>query len=256
MKRTQQVLRGCYNFRDLGGLPTEKGETVKTGLLYRSDCLHRLTKRNQQHLLSLNIREVIDFRGPYEVKKKTDKLPSSILYKNLVIDAAGKDREEKIKEYLLGKCHLDLSEYMRNTYRDIILYCSQAYREWFQRLQESRGKYAILFHCTAGKDRTGLAAAFFLDALGVPYPLILEDYLKTNQLTARKIDGIVKKINRLSLFRMNGEKLRPLLGVEENFLQTAWDCIEEHWGSRKNYYDKELAMGPENIEILKGIYLN
>jgi len=256
MKKGQSSLKGCHNFRDLGGLQTKDGRLVKKNLLYRSDCLHRITKENQNYLLSLNIREVIDFRGPYEVKKKTDRLPSSIKYHNLAIDAAGKDREEKIKEYLLGKSYLDLSEYMKNTYREIILHCSQAYKQWFQRLLESRGEYAILFHCTAGKDRTGLAAAFFLDMLGVPYPLILEDYLRTNQLTSRKIDSIVKRINRLSFYRMKGEKLRPLLGVEESFLQAAWDCINERWGSRKKYYEEELGMGLNEIETLKKIYLN
>lgn len=256
MKDSYPRLKGCDNFRDLGGLPTIDGREVKKGLLYRSDCLHKLSRENQNYLLSLNIREVIDFRGPYEVRKKKDKLPPSIKYINASIDAAGKDREEQIKQYLLGKTHLDLSEYMRNTYKDVIKLGTPAYREWFSRLLKGKGEYALLFHCTAGKDRTGLAAAFLLDILGVEPSHILQDYLKTNELTAEKIRRIVKKINCLSLFRMKGEKLVPLLGVEESFLQTAWDYIEKEWGSKENYYREELKIGPEECRALERIYLS
>jgi len=248
-------LKGCHNFRDLGGYHTKEGLTVKKGLLYRSDSLNRLNKKDMVYIRELGIKRIIDFRGDNEVSRKPDKTIEGIEYIRMPIDAAGRDRENKIKEFLRGKKSMDLHEYMVDTYREILKSFHSVYRDWLHQLLVDRSPVPQLFHCTAGKDRTGLAAAFFLRLLEVKEEDILNDYLQTNQNAALVIQNIVRKIRLLSFFSMDGEKLRPVLEVHQNYYRQAFHYINEHWGSWNQFVKEALEINQKQLSQLKGSYL-
>ena len=112
-----------------------------------------------------------------------------------------------------------------------------------------------LFHCTAGKDRAGFAAALVLLAVGVPEKIVIEDYMKTNKYTEETIQDYINKINLYSLGSVDAEILRPLLGVEERFIRAALDEIKQKYGSVENFIRDELKIRDESIIELKNFLL-
>ena len=112
-----------------------------------------------------------------------------------------------------------------------------------------------LFHCTAGKDRAGFAAAITLIALGVPKEVAINDYMKTNAFTADRIDDMLDQIKLMSLFQADVEILRPLLGVEQEYIETAFKTAEQTYGSLENYIREGLEISDEEIIELRSLLL-
>jgi protein-tyrosine phosphatase len=101
-------------------------------------------------------------------------------------------------------------------------------------------------HCTAGKDRTGFAAAAVLRTLGVPLETVYEDFLLTNHYTAAEIERTLWIIRLVSLFRTDPEQVRPVLGVERAYLEAAFGAIDEQYGSFDTY--RRDALGLDDAE--------
>ena len=171
------------NFRELGGYLTEDGRKIKWHKLLRCGSMAQLTKNDVDYLDQYGVRYIIDLRSPEESNYSPDKYPdkaqyfqdtvypfSFSLFKNLGI----------INNMRLGASNMDFG---RQTYLQMLLdpHAQAAYRKMFNVLLENdkEGK-SVVFHCTAGKDRTGVAAFLILSALGVSEKQIVEDYLYTN----------------------------------------------------------------------------
>ena len=112
-----------------------------------------------------------------------------------------------------------------------------------------------MFHCTAGKDRAGFAAAITLIALGVSKEKVIDDYMKTNIFTADRIDEMLDQIKLMSLFQADVEVLRPLLGVEQEYIETAFKTAEEKYGSLENYIREGLEISDQEIIELRSLLL-
>ena len=113
-----------------------------------------------------------------------------------------------------------------------------------------------LFHCTAGKDRAGFAAALILLTLGVPKETVLEDYMKTNAANAEYVNSYLGKVKAMSLFQADVEKLRPVMGVQERYILKAFETIEKNYGSVEVYLTEGLNISSDTIEKLKELYLD
>ena len=176
-------LSGAFNFRDLGGYPAGDGEVVRRGRLFRSDGLHRLTDPDIDILRSLGLATIIDLRTPGEVKHTGRGLlgDEAMRYHHLAVmqrgageavgapAPAGDDLAERYLWYL-------------DTGR-------QALVEAIGLVAEP-ANHPLVFHCTAGKDRTGVLAALVLDILGVDREVIVADYV----ITADRLDLIIDRI--------------------------------------------------------------
>ena len=132
----------------------------------------------------------------------------------------------------------------------------QAYRAFFQALLQLEEGRAILWHCTDGKDRTGCAAMLALFALGASRETVLEDYLMTNAVNARKLSAIREKATS---YHMEDEKLELLLflsgGAVEGFMDRAIDALTLRYGSAENYIEQELGIGEAEREALRARFL-
>jgi len=108
----------------------------------------------------------------------------------------------------------------------------------------------VMWHCSAGKDRTGFAAAVLLRLLGVPQEVVMQDYMASKQLAlqARKTELLVLKIFK---GEEAADKMAVLLGVEESWLDAAFDEIEQHWGGFDNYRREGLQLSDADIEQLR-----
>lgn len=246
------LLDGTSNTRELGGYKTEDGRSLKWGVLYRSDKLSELTDADQEYLLQLGIKRVIDFRSSEEKQNEPDQLPSTLKYIEMPIEADGAIRP-KVEAILKGDLNEDVGAILVETNKEFISDFSGVYKGFIESLIENQEP--TLFHCTAGKDRAGFAAALVLLAVGVPEKIVIEDYMKTNKYTEETIQDYINKINLYSLGSVDAEILRPLLGVEERFIRAALDEIKQKYGSVENFIRDELKIRDESIIELKNFLL-
>ncbi len=245
---------GTPNFRDLGGYATRDGRRVRKGLLYRSGSLAGLTDADLAHLATLGLHTVYDFRTPAEVAPAPDRLPpdSGIEIVALPIGDPGVDIEELRKRIYSGD--LEGLEFP-DSYASLVLGKSAVYRAWFDDLLDP-ARIPGVFHCTAGKDRTGVGAALFLSALGVARETVLQDYLASNYYLHDGIEQTVWKVRFASLFRADSAKLRALLGVRRAYLENAFAAIEAHYGSLDAYLEQALGLDAARRERLRELYLD
>ena len=246
------VLDGTSNTRELGGYKTEDGRSLKWGVLYRSDKLSELTDADQEYLLQLGIKRVIDFISSEEKQNEPDQLPNTLKYIEMPIEADGAIRP-KVEAILKGDLNEDVGAILVETNKEFISDFSGVYKGFIESLIENQEP--TLFHCTAGKDRAGFAAALVLLAVGVPEKIVIEDYMKTNKYTEETIQDYINKINLYSLGSVDAEILRPLRGVEERFIRAALDEIKQKYGSVENFIRDELKIRDESIIELKNFLL-
>ena len=243
---------GTHNTRELGGYKTKDGKTIKWGKLYRSDKLENLTNTDLDYFNALKIKEVIDFRSDQEVNEEPDRLPEGINYKRIPI-AADAAMRPYVESVLRKELEMDLGILLVEANEDFVLKYHKEYRDFLLTMAET--DQPKLFHCTAGKDRAGFAAALILLALGVSKETVLEDYMKTNAANADYVNSYLGKVKTLSLFQADVEKLRPVMGVEERYILKAFETIENTYGSIEAYLTRGLNLSAETLEKLKANYL-
>lgn len=248
-------LKGADNCRDLGGYQTADGHHVKWGIIYRSGNLHDLSRSDKKYLLNAGIIRVVDFRGPTEMKKEKDRLPKGISYMHYPINIAGEDMRGEIKAVVLGKSEMNINDYLVNANRQLVHDYADVYEIWLKELIANPLALPQIFHCTAGKDRAGFAAALLLGILGVPDETIMQDYMKTNEYKEKYIEKTIRMVNILTVSKDRGEMIRPMLSAETRYLKTAFEAIHTHWGSWENYAIEKLEMTPQDIETLKEMFL-
>jgi protein-tyrosine phosphatase len=124
------------------------------------------------------------------------------------------------------------------------------YRTLFRRLEREEF-VPLLFHCTAGKDRTGVAAALILLALGVPEETIMQDYLLTAVYTHERVEKNLMAVRFASQFRTDLDEVRPIMSVRREFLQAAFDGIHDEYGSVDRYMEQALLLTNEKRDALR-----
>lgn len=248
VERRHLALEGAPNFRDLGGYVAEDGRSVRWGMFYRSDNLSELTAADLEKLSSLGIRLVCDFRGPSEWTEHPDRLPEvdppEVAHLEIWDESfdAGAIREAIVS----GEFDVDLRQMLIEGNRQFATRFADRYRDMFRRITEAENLPALV-HCTAGKDRAGFASALILRTLGVPIATVYEDFLLTNHYTAAKIERTLWMVRVMSLFRVDPEQIRPVLGVEPAYLDAAFAAIDEHYGSFDAY--RRDALGIDDAQL-------
>ena len=228
------MLTAQPNFRDLGGIPASEGRIVRPGLLFRSGDLSTLTEEDIRVVESIGLATIIDFRAHREVEKRPDKEISTV--KEIIflpIHDAARDIAEK---YFDANDAKGLENILVMDYRRLVTDHVDEYRKFFEVLSLT-GNLPLVFHCAAGKDRTGLAAALLLYSLGVGWSEIWKDYLDSNHYTTPTMQKIIRKLTDKG---KNGAILRPLLEVREGYLNAALDQVEKSYGSMDYFLQKVL----------------
>ncbi len=243
---------GSYNTRELGGYKTTDGKSVKWGVLFRSDKLSDISLEDQKYLKNLGIQRIVDFRSKAEKTEDPDKIPDGMTYIEMPIEVDGAMRT-KIEAILKGEINRNVKDFLIEANEEFIKNYSHIYSKFLKDL--AKEQKPTMFHCTAGKDRAGFAAAITLIAIGVSKEDAINDYMKTNEYTAERIDEMISKIELMSLYQTDGELLRPLLGVEREYLEAAFKAAENEYGSIENYIRSGLNISEKEIQQLRSFLL-
>jgi len=232
-------LQGASNVRDLGGWPTQAGGRVRFGLVFRAASLSGLTDEDIVALTEIGLRTVCDLRGDAEQQQAPSRMSGVTTHALSIEPSLGASvREVALRPGATGD---DVMALLRRAYTAYALDWSHCYRRLFDLLLQGDAS-PLLFHCTAGKDRTGFGAALVLTALGVDEELVLEDYLATNRLwrVDPDIAATMPVLAAEVLFRAHPE----LIGV-------AFDAVRAEFGSLDAYFEQRLGLGPERRALLQ-----
>lgn len=235
---TVVALDGASNFRDVGGLATSHGRHVLRAQVYRSDHLARLNAADHERLLALRVTRCVDLRGHLEREATPYNLPGAE-QEHLAIEPTVLVRLRELRARGQQPSRVESVQIMRDTYRAFVLQQGPVFGRLLTRI--GTHDQAMVFHCTAGKDRTGMAAALLLELLGVHRDDVMEDYLLTNQLYQRD--------HRL-VEEAPAEVLDVLWKVQADFLQAAWRCMDDEFGGLPTYLRGPVGLGSAEIQRL------
>jgi len=242
------------NFRDFGGWETPHGKIAR-GKLYRSASFHEATDADVDKLNAMSLRFLVDLRRPEERAHEPSRWSNDAC--RVIFNDEGAGPGTSLPPHLVALLQSDLSpqatrDYMTSLYRDIPYDARliSLYRDWFAELGE--GGTGVV-HCAAGKDRTGIACALTLFALGVDEDAIFADYEFTNQAVdlERRLPRIQERMEERLSRKLNPEALRPMLGVELGYLHAALDEMRTRSGSVDKYLADVLGVGESKREHLR-----
>ncbi len=257
------------NTRDLGGIQTKTGKKIIKGKLIRSG---NLCKANESDLdrLRNSIELIVDFRTPKELIEKPDPVIDGINSIHLPIMEEltdGITREKKAAESVIKKYVEDpegARKYMINIYKNFVTekLPLNNYSRFLGLLLEPREK-AVLWHCTAGKDRAGFAAVIIQEILGVDRDTILKDYLYTNDCLKEEIKLIT--LGLMQKYNIDGKDIKKTLvfqemidyifGAKEEYILGLYDKIKELYGSFEGFVRDGLGIQENHIKLLRKLYL-
>ena len=248
--RRHLALQGAANFRDLGGYKTTDGKTVKWGKIYRSADISKLTDADLAVLKEKKITYDVDLRGHQEAEKQPDRVNPGTDY---ILCPAGSDSLGNwMKE--LAAAPKNSGDSIMGVYYGNTKYLTDRYKPFFGKLLAMPADQSLVFHCTAGKDRTGIAAALFLYSLGVPYKTIVADYTATNyylNATAqRSIKGMV------GMMHMDEQTARSMMAAKKQYLDATFAAINAKYGSVDNFIKDQLGLNNKELKVLKSKYLD
>lgn len=244
------TLQGSSNFRDLGGYPAAGGRHVKWGHIYRSADISKLTDSDLQALQSRHVALVCDLRGPQEYAAAPDRLPTGA--RRIELPAGS----EKIDPRLLssGAKNVNRDSLMRAVYTNTSFFQAK-YKPMFDELLALDGRQALLFHCSAGKDRTGIGAALVLSALGVDRQTILKDYAATDVYWQV---GREQSLQRMAQAGMSAEAVaavRPMMAANPAYLAGTFASIDKQYGSVDKFLASQMDLTPQKLAVLRAKYL-
>lgn len=237
-------IAGATNFRDLGNRRTRGGQTVAPGRLFRADHLGALTAGDLAQIRALGVRRVLDLRGVNERAAAPCALPQVVVH-SLAIEPT---IVQKLSDLIAAGHRLtpgEVTAHMQDTYRGFVRHNTHRFAELFAHLLE-RAEPTV-FHCTAGKDRTGFAAALILRSLDVSEADVMHDYLLTNE--------------RLKPMEASRHGLAPelqsvLWRVQPQFLQAAFEAVDADYGGVEAYLREGLRLGQAERARLRELYLS
>lgn len=254
---------GGLNFRELGGYPTLDNQTVKWHKLLRTAGLAGLTPEDQQHLSQYGVVADVDFRSKDEQTMAPDRVPVGATYHFLPVFPADDQTDASATEAELEQRFNgdDQAGYrhMVDVYRKMITLPSAqtAYRNFFATLSANDAvQQSVLFHCTAGKDRTGIGAFLALSALNVDPQVIKTDYLLTNQNVMPKVEAqsaAARQDGHTETFIQN---IRALSTVNADYLDAAIKVINTQYGGVQDYLHDVLKLSRNDLNNLKQLYLD
>ena len=243
---TEFQLEGAPNFRDLGGYANRHGQRIRAGKLFRSDHLGQLTPSDIRFLHDSfgTPWRVLDFRGVQERATAPCQLPSAQVHA-LSIEPTIVQKITDLLAQAHSVSHEDTVRLMQDTYRGFVRHNTHRYAEFFQHLL-SDADAPLVFHCTAGKDRTGFAAALLLHALDIPEVVIWQDYLQTNE-----------RLKNRPLSSLLPDPIAHVLhAVQPAFLQASLETVGQYHGSLMAYLENQLGLSSSARQKLQALYLD
>lgn len=243
------------NLRDIGGYRSAYGKQVVCGKIYRSGELYKMSPADQEEFAALKIKTIVDFRSQEEVKTRPDDQFCGVTYVTIDILADAADQNGSLAAMMQSK--ETAHEAMIDIYHHLVT-CPSAQKGYheFLSLLLQKSNTPLLFHCFAGKDRTGYAAALILRILGVSDADIFKDYLKTNEQRKQANELIIQNLQATKqLSETQIAQLRPMLEVTSSDLEAAFTKIDDIYGDFNTYLEQGLQFSKADQEQLRQLYL-
>lgn len=254
-------LEGAVNFRELGGYPAADGRRVRYGLLYRGgnlDTLH--SPADRAAVESWQLRTVLDLRSEGESAKHPDPALPGVDYRRVCAMRMRDGSEMDFSSTGIERLAAEKAAFERAAghpvhdfywfsalYREMP-FGNPAYHTLFALLEQRQ--VPLLFHCSCGKDRTGIAAMLILLALGAGRETALADYMLTNTYRHAEIEASLR-----GKTPAERQLLLPVEGVSESMGAGAIDAIAERYGSYEAYFAAEYGLTPQRLQALRDAYL-
>ena len=254
---TQLPFAGATNFRELGGYPADEGKTVRWGQIWRGVCTARLTDpADRARLDALGLRLILDLRSTAEAQAEPDYVPDGARLVQICalcgddgheISFAPGDIERMMHTAREGE------NILYRMYRQM-LFGNKAFKELFRALEA--GETPILFHCSAGKDRTGVAAMLILLALGASDETICADFVQTNVCRKAEIDALLAgHAEEIAADPSKRMRFFTQAGVDPGAAPYVLQVIREACGSAEEYLAREYGLTPARRMRLRRMYL-
>lgn len=253
---------GLSNTRDLGCFVTTDGRQVCPHKLLRSGALTWSSVKDREKLIrEYGLKTVVDFRTAVEREEKPDPVLPGVEYIcNPIVDEAvmGITREEGDQKSAIqrvleqtGGSAKGPEQYMQNMYRNFVTseFSRKQYRKFFEILLKQK-EGSVLWHCSAGKDRVGVATALLLSALGVSREQIMIDYMKTNDFGKEDVALLMDRVK--PEYRA---AVRLLFIVEDTFLNSVFEQIDGEYGGMDAFLETEMGLTPDKRDKLRELYL-
>jgi protein-tyrosine phosphatase len=251
-------LQGTPNFRDIGGYETIDGHFVKWGLVYRTGVLSYLTPSDFIYLRQLGVRVVCDFRTHQENEQAPEQwIPDSgaTMISLPIGSDNGKSATAGLQQFAQGHPTTDqFKQRMEKAYSNFVFEFSPEYARVFTELKQDH--LPLAYHCTAGKDRTGIFTALLLRVLGVPMPTILDDYALTNRYFMSKADNTqasqkARAQAESMLKTFTPEQRQVLMAADPAYLKATFAAIDERYGSFDSYRRQALGLSDSDVSALR-----
>jgi protein-tyrosine phosphatase len=234
-------LASAPNFRDVGGYRTADGSWVRMGVVYRSGDLSKLTAADLAELKRLGVATVYDLRTDSEVAAQPDQVPAGAKdIRENVLGAASTSSfnaatpAEAFAVMVNAEVTMVDADSAKSSYHAVLTGIADSYRG------------SVVYHCTAGKDRTGWASAALLTALGVPAETVMADYLASNDYNAASNAATLA-----SLPAAYAAIYKPLLAVDPAYLNSGFSEVQKQYGSFGSYLKQGLGLDAHTLNRLK-----
>ena len=261
------VFDRIVNARDLGGLPAG-GRKVRPGCLLRTAFLAEASDNDVRKLQEMNLRAVFDFRSLQESKVAPDReVPGAEI---ILLPTIDQEAERRSGEAVPEQTWLDLPKHIvdlsftklfqkkaRELYPSLILseFSQLQYAAFLNMILLKGADGAVLWHCSQGKDRTGIGAALILGILGASRETIVEDFDLSNRVYKPIVDALCAEVAAKGGGEEEKDVIRAFMGVSTRNFCATLDLIDAQWGSLQNYITKQLDITADDIELLRKRYL-
>lgn len=238
------------NFRSLAGMAGEGGRRIRTGRLFRSGDFHQLDDGGAETLRLLGLNSVCDLRSVAEQQKHPSPLPGA----GITLAMAPPESDPSAATRVVGDpaaTPQDVRAAMFEVYSGMPHRFTDALRAVVQAALASRG--GILVQCAIGKDRTGVAVALLLAALGVPREAIMADYVASNAARDAIFDAMVAR--NPGRAPPPAALLAPLLAADPDYLRAFWARLDVDYGGESGYLASALGFGADAVGELQARWL-
>src|SRR5256885_3318577 len=248
------ALEGALNWRDLGGYPTADGRVTRWDRIYRSDGLDQLTDVDLDVIAELGIKLVVDFRVDREVDEHPSRLPDHPELRRQRVPIGGDEVEGKsiIDTIRAGDLRTYTIDEMAAVYERLLEAFAASFGEVVTQAADP-ANHPMVFHCTAGKDRTGLMAMLLLGALGVSDDDIVTDYELTTHYRSNKRLAILGP--ELEKAGVDIESVRPFLTAQAPVMAATLAKLQRDHGSVQHFLVAKAGVPRATLDRLNAVLL-